>query len=216
MPKPLKRRPGQVVHVAARSVVLRPALAIDIANIAAQWTKLEHTISLPFTTILAGQEPSAFEAYHELFEVSLRHKLYLAAAKRKGLPNDLIQESVKLHQSARTASSQRNRVVHGTWAYCDDLPDSLLLCDPSAINRRVEEFLSQFHERVDKAESNSAIEPWSFDFNVDDFDEYRHNDFEEIAKRTLEIDATAMAYWQKIILFSIQHERARRARRTQR
>ena len=84
--------------------------------------------------LLAGREPSAFAAYHELFEVNLRHKMYLAAARQKHVSKELISESIAIHAKVRKIAAQRARVVHGTWAYCDEMPDFLLLCDPSAVN----------------------------------------------------------------------------------
>ena len=216
MPKPFKRKGPQVVHVTPIAVVIRPLLAIDIANIASNWTKLEHTLSLPFTTILAGQEPSAFEAYHELFEINLRHKMYIAAAKRKKLPKELLTEAEILHKKVRKVGSRRNNVVHGTWAYCDDLPNSLLLCEPSALNRQLDEFFAQFHDRVELADEGKVRDSWSFDLSIDDFEEYSHDDFGEITKSILETDAVAFAYWRKVASFSLQHERERRLRRRSR
>jgi hypothetical protein len=216
MPKPFKRSPNQKVSISPSAVVRRPHLAIGIANIASHWSKLEHTISIPFTLLLGGQEPSAFESYHELFEVSLRHKMYVAAARRKRVSKELLEESEVLHKKVRKAASQRNRVVHGTWAYCDDLPNSLLLCDPSGLNRKLDEFLGQLHDTADDFTSGQRIEPWSFDLGLDEYEEYQNADFNEITDRIIALDKMAMAYWTKISAFSIGIERERRARRGRR
>lgn len=213
MPKPFKRRPDQKVYVSPSALVRRPALAISIANIASHWSTLEETISIPFVSLLAGRESSALASYHELFDVNLRHKMYLAIARHKHLPKELLEESEALHKKVRKAASERNKVVHGTWAYCDDLPDSLLLCEPSAINQRIDEFFRQFHQTADDFISGQRTAPWSFDLSLDEYEEYRHSDFEEIVKRVIEVDGVASAYWTKIATFSVQAERERRARR---
>jgi len=215
MPKPFKRRPDQKVILGPSAVLVRPLLAIDIANVASHWSKLEQTLALPFTLLLAGQEPSAFEAYHELFETNLRHKMFLAAARRKRLPRELTDESIALHAKVRKAAAQRNNVVHGTWAFCDDFKESLLLCDPSAVDRRVDEFFSNLHDQLDGFEAGKQGS-WSFDLSVDDYQEYRHSDFEEIVKRIIELDGFAFSYMQKIAAFSLQHERERRSQRGRR
>lgn len=214
MPQPFKRRPGQVVHMTPATLVKRLKLGVHVANIASHWAKLEQTLAYPFVALLAGQEPAAVASYHELFEINLRHKQYLAVARQKKLPDALIRESEEIHKEVRKAASRRNAVVHGIWAYCDDRPDSILLCEPDALNRKQHEFLESFHDFADQAKAKTpGLKPISFDFTLDDYIEYKHQDFEEITKRIIEIDQTAMNYWEKVTRFSLAAERARRERR---
>jgi hypothetical protein len=169
MPQPFKRRTNQKVTLSPGSLISRPTLAIGISLVASHWSKLEHTISLAFTALLGGQEPSAFEAYHELFELNLRHKMFIAAAKRRKLPSSLNQEAQAIFVEARKISNARNVVVHGNWGTCDDRPESLLLCDQITINRRLDNFFEDFHDRVDdQTKGLPGSIPWSFDFSVDD------------------------------------------------
>lgn len=214
MPQPFKRRPGQVIHMTPAAVVMRPHLAIFIANIASHWSKLEHSLSLPFTTLLAGREESAFEAYHEIFEINLRHKMFMAAAKRKKVPRELLKEADELHTKVRKCATRRNSVVHGTWAYCDDFKEDLFLCSSDALNRRIDEFFGTFHETVDR--NNQEPWKWSFDLSVDEFIRYTANDFDDIVKAIISLDSQAIVYWNKISAFSLQNELERRQRRPQR
>ena len=96
------------------------------------------------------------------------------------------------------------------------MANSLLLCEPSAINRRVNDFFSQFHDQADGIETGRTADSWSFDLSIDEYEEYQHKDFNEIVERIIELDALATAHWTKIAGFSIQTERERRARRRQR
>jgi hypothetical protein len=214
MPQPFRRQPGQIVKTSPAAVAERPHIGIGIALVASHWAKAEQTLGLPFTVLLSGQEPAAFEAYHELFDLSLRHKMFLAAARRKKLPRELIVEAGILHQEARRVAKSRNAVVHGTWGTIDGMNESAFLCDPSAIDRRVDEFLTDFHDNVD--DPIKVQTGWSFDLSVDDFVEYRFNDFQDIINRCIALDEKAQQYWQKVLSFSLSAELERRARRSRR
>jgi hypothetical protein len=182
---------------------MRPALAIGIANIASHWSSLEHTLSLPFTTLLAGREESAFEAYHEIFETSLRHKMFVAAAKRKKLTKELIQESEELQKLVRKAAKQRNAVVHGIWAYIDEDEECLLLSPPDAMNRKIDEFFSQMYDVTDDLEKGK-IDTWSFNMCPVDFTKYTFQDLNDIVERIIEINSKALEFWQKVNHFSLK------------
>jgi len=161
------------------AVMQRPQIGIGIALVASHWAKVEQTLSMPFTVLLMGQEPSAFEAYHELFELNLRHKMFLAVARKKKLSKELIDEAMHIHAEARRISKSRNAVVHGIWSIVDDLPESGFLCDPAALGRRVDQFLNEFHNKVDDHVRGDPALPWSFDLAVDEFTEYKQSDFQE-------------------------------------
>lgn len=216
MPQPFKRREGQQVNVSPGSIIARPGLAIGISLVASHWAKLEHTLSLGFTVLLGGQEPSAFEAYHELFELNLRHKMFLAAARRRNLPNELIVEAEKIHKEARKIATARNAVVHGSWGVCDDRPDSLLLCDATDMNKRVDQFLEDFHDKVDSNTENPLTLTWSFNLGVDDYIEYKHQDFQDIIDRMSTLDSRGYVFWRKVATFALSDVLERRRRRRQR
>jgi hypothetical protein len=216
MPQPFKRRENQTVNLSPGSIMHRPALAIGIAFVATHWAQIEFTLSLAFTVLLGGQEPSAFEAYHELFELGLRHKMFRAAARRRQLPAELITEAEQIHQEARKIATARNIIVHGNWAVCDDRPESLLLSDPANVNRRVDQFFQEFHDKVDDHEANLPALPWSFDFSVDDYVEYTQQDFQDLINRMLALDGRGNAFWTKVANFALSDVRERRQRRRRR
>jgi hypothetical protein len=196
--------------------VQRPALVILIALVASHWAKLEHTLSLPFTVLLGGQEPSAFEAYHELFELNLRQKMFTAVARKKNLPLDLISEAKCIYDDARKIAPARHTVVHGIWATIADRPDSLLLCKPDEINRKVDDFSREMNDKLDALAQGEAAMPWSFDLTLDDYTEYKHADFQDILNRIMALDGRADKLWTKIATFAISELQARRARPTRR
>jgi hypothetical protein len=214
MPQPFKRRLGQQVKTSPAAVMERPQIAIGIALVASHWSKLEQTLSLPFTVLLSGQEPSAFEAYHELFELSLRHKMFLAAAKRKKLPSELIEEATRIHEDARRIAKSRNAVVHGTWSTIEGKLESAFLSEPDAIDRKVDDLLRDFHDKVDSHESGQAALPWSFDLSLDEFVEYKASDLQDIINRCIALDNRVTHFWQKVAAFALSTERSRRAQRS--
>lgn len=217
MPQPFRRKPGQEMKMSPAAVVQRPPLGIGIALVASHWAKVEQMLSLSFTALLSGQEPAAFAAYHELFDLSLRHKMFLAAARKKKLPRELIAEAEKLHQDARRVAKSRNAVVHGTWSIIDDVPDAVFLCDPNASDKRVDEFFSEFHDKIEDQVRGAAVTPsWSFDLSVDEYTEYKVSDFQDIINRCITLDQRATELWTKVASFAISAELTRRAQRRRR
>ena len=114
MPQPFKRK-GRVIHLSPATIVERPHLAIDIANIASHWSKFNSTLALMYTYLLFGQEPSAFEFYHDLVDLSLKKKAFTVAAKGK-LSETLMKEVDALYTDIRKVAKARNDVIHATWA----------------------------------------------------------------------------------------------------
>jgi hypothetical protein len=218
MPQPFKRRPGQEVTIFAGAPLMRPGLAILIANVASHWSKLEQTISLWYATLLSGQEPSALASYHSVFDITLRHTQFKAAAKSKGVSQDLIDESDQFHAKVKKTATRRNKVVHGIWAICIDRPNTLLLCEPDAVNKSLDQFLHDMHERIDTISRRMTtpvekVDPFVFDvMNVDEFMEYGENDFNDICKAIISLEAGALEFFMKISNFSVLHERSRRGR----
>lgn len=202
MPQPFKRR-GRAVTVSPASVVRRPALAIDIANIAANWTKLEQTLSIMYTYLLCGQEPGAFEFYHKLVSLDLKKDAFISAATDR-LPASLIDEVAALFTEIRKFSPKRNDVIHGTWATSDQKPESLLLCRPKAINEKFNEVfrgILKMHRSVPAKKSRN----FSVDLTPDEFIEYKHEDFEWITKKIIEIDERATLLSNKVLSHALEH-----------
>ncbi len=210
MPQPFKRKPNQKVQIAPSAVLHRPTLAVMIANVASHWSKLEQSLSISFATILSGQEPSALANYNAIFDVSLRHTQFLTTARAKGLPHHLIEESEKLHARARKTATRRNKIVHGLWAICPDRPNSLLLCPPDAINNHIDQIMRDIHSFVDKSFSIVTISR-NFDLMPNEYEEYTASDFIDVQMAITDLIAAADEYWKKVLNFSFEHERARRA-----
>jgi hypothetical protein len=210
MPQPFRRRKNQVVSIAPEVILERPALGVLIAHIAGQWSKLEQSLTLSFATILSGQEPSALANYNAIFDIGLRHTQFLTTAKSKGLPQPLIEESDQLHARVRKAATRRNKIVHGIWAVCPDRPGSILLCPSDGINTKLAAHLRDLHSLIDLASGPRPIYSVTSDLTPDDYEEYTANDFIDITKTIISLNAEAETYWVKILEFSLQHERARR------
>jgi hypothetical protein len=211
MPQPFKRRPNQTVTVDPESILQRPAIGVLIAHVSAQWSILEQSLTLSFATILSGQEPSALINYNALFDINIRHSQFLATAKSKGLPQTLIEESDALHGRIRKVSTRRNKVIHGVWAICPDRPNSLLLCQPDAMNTKLAAHLHGLHSLIDLAASGKQpLYNVTSDLTPDNYEEYVEGDFHDLTKTIVSLNAEAENYWHKVMEFSIQHERSRR------
>jgi hypothetical protein len=210
MPQPFERRPNQTVTVDPEAILQRPALGVLIAHVSAQWSILEQSLTLSFATILSGQEPSALVNYNALFDINIRHSQFLATAKSKGLPQTLIEESEALHARIRKVSTRRNKVIHGIWAVCPDRRNSLLLCQPDAMNTKLASHLHGLHSLIDLAHGKQPLYNVTSDLTPDNYEEYVKNDFVDLTKTIVSLNADAENYWHKMMEFSIQHERSRR------
>jgi hypothetical protein len=174
MPQPFKRR-GREVRMAP-SVVAEGGggFAVLIALVSTHWNKIEQSLGIMYTWLLMGQEPSAFEFYHDLVTQSLKEQAFMAAAKDK-LPKDLIEEIAKFYTELRKLSARRAAIVHGTWCTTPTKPQSILLADPRHVNQKLNEMLRYVVEiKKDKSKIKPRME---FTVNPDEFLEYHVRDF---------------------------------------
>jgi len=57
--------------------------------------------------LLSGQDPAAFEAYHDTFDMQLRQTMFKAAAQSAKLPKELAAEADAFYQEARRAMTRK-------------------------------------------------------------------------------------------------------------
>jgi hypothetical protein len=140
-------------------LVEKPQFGIFIGLVASHWNKFEQSLSVMYTWLLNGQEPSAFEFYHDLIDMGLREKAFMAAAKGK-LDEPLIEEVRLLYAQGRKLAKRRAKVIHGTWCSTESKPDAILLCDPKAVNEKLNDllrFVSSMRKGTPMARSATRI-----------------------------------------------------------
>jgi hypothetical protein len=205
MPQPFKRGKREV-HITPAAVIHRPHLAVGIANVAANWNKLEDTLGLMYTYILHGKEKTAFEIYHSLISMDLRKTAFMHAAKDK-LSKELLTEIENLYVSVRKLAKTRNHIIHATWAYSDAKPMSLLLAQPKDLAEKI----NGFFQRLSRAAhvkgapkmdiTHAAV---SESLTPDSYLEYTHRDFEDVVKRIIALDTHAFALANKVLARALE------------
>lgn len=183
---------GQEIICEPFAVLRRPGLAVYIAYIAAAWNALENTLAYMFTFLLLGQEESAFEIYHDLFDRDMRYRVFMSAAKHK-LDAQLLEEARKLNAEIRRLAKSRNTVLHGSWAISDDKPDSLLLYKPKDIHSIAGQFVKEIlaGQGSDPLRGTKPV--------PDDYIEYKRDDFVDIGKRIIDMNKRAKGLALRIL-----------------
>ena len=202
MPQPFKRRSDQEVIISPDAILQRPNFAALIALVAGYWSRLEHVFGMPFAFLLAGNEPTALACYHSVFELGLRKQLFISAANTRYLPQELIDEYNKLHTEIRKIAKNRNAIVHGLWGICETRKDSILLCEPNSFTKMVFDAQSIHNENI-----NQSKTPQRTVARIDEFIEYKENDFKEILDVISKQTNAAQAYLVKIVDFSISTQK---------
>ena len=153
-----------------------------------------------YTWLLLGQEPSAFEFYHDLINLQLKEQAFMAAAKSK-LPKDLIDEIAKFYTELRKLSARRATIVHGTWCTTPTKPQSILLADPRHVNQKLNEMLRYV---VDIKKDQSKIKPkMEFPITPDEFEEYHVRDFQSLMNDLVAADTRAMELGNRVLVHAL-------------
>lgn len=146
MPQPLSKRcPG--AHVTLASFVLdqKPTLTRLVGNIIAESAYIDHEWSLLMARIL-GTDATAAIAIFDVLKGFMKREALQAAAKT-ALTKAQYRIFLAVVQTAATAQSDRHKIAHGIWGTCPELPNSLLIADPTFL-RWQEIERSRFHSGV--------------------------------------------------------------------
>jgi hypothetical protein len=195
MPQPFKRGKRQI-FMGPSAILQRPDMAISIALVASHWSLLEHSIALMYTYLLLGQETAAFEFYHDLVDLNLREKAFMAAARDK-LPKEIVEETRLLFVDVRKLAKSRNIVVHGNWATTPTRRRALLLANPKDVNLKINEMFK--YVVAVKKDKTKLEERRSFEVNPDQFVSYTIEDFNDINQRIIKLNEKATAISLKVL-----------------
>lgn len=129
--QPLSRvKPHTGLHFFPPSIMTaRPKVAHYVAEALAQWANIECSIGVLLAIILDEEAQTGLAMFYSLNSSNNQIGL-VEAAKVKLTKAD--QELISAFLSvARSAAKQRHKLAHWCWLLTDELPDDLLLTDPS-------------------------------------------------------------------------------------
>ena len=200
MPQPFKRK-GRNIRMSPAVILEEPAFATLIALVATHWNKVEQGLGIMYTWLLMGQEPSAFEFYHDLVDLNLKKTAFMAAAKGK-LSAELIKEIDQFYGEVRRLSARRAKIVHGTWCRTDTKPASLLLADPRHMNQKINEMV-KYVRAVQK--DKSKLETYrNFPIMPDEYQEYHVRDFQALMKDLVDADNKVQKLGDKVLARALE------------
>src|SRR5262249_30638566 len=109
----------------------RPSLALKIAECIAEWAEIETTLGM-FLGLLLHANPQSALAMWSSVENRTSQMRMLDAAAESQLPADHY-DIIAVLQTAyiRPAMKERDKLAHWCWGYSEDLPDALILAEPS-------------------------------------------------------------------------------------
>jgi hypothetical protein len=174
-PQPLSRvRPSAKVFASPESIQRRPRLAPFIAEVIARWADIEANVGSILAFLLAAEAGPTIAMLQAVRSASAQMDMIEAAGKIK-LTDPELEMFEAVVRLARSAARKRNNVAHHIWAYCNEIPEGLLLIEPAAY-LDIFVAVSKANRNPEVAQLNeSRVEPDSSRILV-----YREPDFTEI------------------------------------
>lgn len=123
-----------------QAMAKRPDLAIKFASVISSWASVEIELASALCEAMnASAEPFA-AAFQALNSTAAQASVAEAAIKTV-IDDDLIPIFDVLMGMFGSAKKVRDRLAHGTWGWCDKLPDALLWIDPKRLVMRESMFV---------------------------------------------------------------------------
>jgi hypothetical protein len=113
------------------SMTRRPALAAKVARCIAQWTEIEIHLGAFLGLILHANEKAAIAMYSSLDSRAAQLRMIYGAAEASVPSGHFDVIAVFLANVIRPSMKERDRFAHWGWGHSDDLPEALLLAEPS-------------------------------------------------------------------------------------
>ena len=120
---------GAINH--PNTMPLRPVLAMKIASCLSQWAAAETMLGISLALMMEVDEDVMLAMYNSLENRAAQLRLLQACADAKlDLDrSDLLRAILQVY--IKPAMKQRDKLAHWIWGYSNDLPDALLLTEPS-------------------------------------------------------------------------------------
>jgi len=128
MPQPLPTKKDLSLTIGKLALESRPDLAIQIAHVAAAWGHLERQIEL-LVLVMLGTEARIGHAIYSALTGSGAQRATIDAIAKVTLSETEQEALTKIWSDFSARGKERNRVVHGIWAKCDEFPKHIILMD---------------------------------------------------------------------------------------
>jgi hypothetical protein len=131
--QPLSRvKPDAVTNWGnAETMIKRPTLAAKVARCIAQWSEIEIHLGAFLGLLLHANQKAALAMYSSLENRAAQLRLIYGAAEASIPGNQFDVIAVLIANVLRPVMRERDRFAHWVWGYSDDLPDALLISEPS-------------------------------------------------------------------------------------
>lgn len=174
-PQPLSRVRSRVkVLCTPDAISLRPKLSPLVAEVIARWADIEVNVGSILTFLLHTEASPVMAMLEAIRSSSAQFDMIRAAADAKLIDPELetFQAVLKM---AGSAANKRHEIAHHVWAYCEELPDALLLVEPSAYHDIFVAVQDIMRNPNSRHADDPRLEPDNQRTRV-----YRENDFLEI------------------------------------
>jgi hypothetical protein len=177
MPQPLSRVvPNADLNIGAGALSRVPQFSSLIMTVIANLAHLDGDWGTIFSRLLKS-DIAVGTAVYQAFNGLEARRIALFAAADKALPEWQMIALRAVWSQTTAARAQRDRFAHHVWATSEQVPDALLLMDPSVV---VERNISFRQQSVELPDGRGVIAPQNFDHSR--VFVYRQGDFERAAK----------------------------------
>lgn len=135
MPQPLKFVNDKAkFKLTTDALVNRPELANLVTQVFGVWALIETEMRTLFVRIVSPEDSTAVAVYNILESDSLRRKALLKAAEAKfGAGSEAFELFYCVDRVVHQTGAIRHNLAHRRWGISPDLPDALLIADPSIL-----------------------------------------------------------------------------------
>jgi hypothetical protein len=127
-----KVRPDAIVTWGAiDTITSRPKVAVRVAECIAEWADIETMLGLFLGLLLNSDSKAALAMYSSVENRSSQRKMIMAAGESKLDADHFDVLSAVMTASVAPVMRARDKLAHWCWANSDDLPNDLLLSEPS-------------------------------------------------------------------------------------
>jgi hypothetical protein len=137
-----KLKPDITYRLHFDSLDSRPAVAQAIAECIATWSRVEWSYGSLFLSLLQVNEAKGAELYVSLESAKSKQSAIMALAVGN-LHEQKVEMLRRLISYTKSQQKSRDKIAHWIWGISDQLPDSMILCDPKSIWMHSGKSLSQ-------------------------------------------------------------------------
>jgi hypothetical protein len=131
--QPLSRvNPDAIMNWGIRNAIAeRPTVGVKVAECIAEWAEIETVLGLFLAMLLHANEKAALAMYSAVENRAAQLRMITSAAKSTLRPSHFDVISVLLTATVRPCMKDRDRLAHWCWGYSAEVPDALLITEPS-------------------------------------------------------------------------------------